>query len=151
MRRSLIFTAIAIPVLISIAAITVPPCQGTLYNQKWSSEICVKSYSAGAILTNDYSDAERLAEYTSVSASSNGPGCSPEGQPGLQARLRSNATDKLHSVWESVDPVADITGRHALISRNIEDLTGIFSVDRFIQLWPNGTAGSTSVDWLPCS
>lgn len=135
--------------MISAGALSTP--YRVSYDQKWSSEICVKNYEIGASLTEEYSKAERLEGKTSVRTYSNGSGCFPEGQPGLlEAGMRSNATGALHSVWESVDPLPEATGRHSSISRNIEDLTGTFSVDRFIQLWPNSTTGSVSIDWLSC-
>lgn len=136
--------------LISLATLTMPLFAATLYNQKWNSLVCVKSYSAGALLTNDYSSAERLVESTSIEASSNGPGC-PSGMPaGINADLRANVSGKLHSVSESAAVTADNNGRHVVSSHNIQDVSGIFTVDRFIQLWSNSTVGSVSIDWLPC-
>ena len=44
----------------------------------------------------------------------------------------------------------DLKGRHAEYGRSVEDLTGVFSIEKFIQLWGNSTCGQISVDWLPC-
>jgi hypothetical protein len=118
------------------------------YDQKWDSQICVKNYEIGAVLTEEYSKAERLEGATTVRSFSNSSGCSSEGI--LEAGMRSDATGNLHSVWESVDNFHKATGRHSLLSRDIEDLTGIFSIDRFIRLLPSSTNGSISIDWLPC-
>jgi len=43
-----------------------------------------------------------------------------------------------------------LKGRHAEYGRSVEDLTGIFSIEKFIQLWGNSTCEAISVDWLPC-
>ena len=45
----------------------------------------------------------------------------------------------------------DGAGRHAAYSLATEDLTGVFSIEKFIQLWSNSTIGSVGSNWLPCS
>ena len=57
-----------------------------------------------------------------------------------------------HFGWLSRDPMVDsqLKGRHAEYGRSVEDLIGIFSIEKFIQLWGNSTCGAISVDWLPC-
>jgi hypothetical protein len=47
-------------------------------------------------------------------------------------------------------PERNLKGRHAEYGRSVEDLTGVFSIEKFIQLWGNSTCGAISVDWLPC-
>lgn len=136
--------------MISITSLTTPVSTAIQYAQKWNSDICVKSYSEGALLINDYNSAERLAEYTSVEARSSGTGCASNGPAGITAELSANVSGRLHSVSESIDAIPDNKGRHAVLSRNIQDVAGIFTVDRFIQLWSNSTVGSVSIDWLPC-
>jgi hypothetical protein len=71
----------------------------------------------------------------------------------LEANLNSNVIGVAHIGWISRDPLADyqLKGRHAEYGRSIEDLTGIFSIEKFIQLWGNSTCGAISVDWLPCT
>jgi hypothetical protein len=51
----------------------------------------------------------------------------------------------------SRDPMAErnLLGRHAEYGCSIEDLTGVFSKEKFIQLWGNSSCGAISVDWLP--
>jgi hypothetical protein len=56
-----------------------------------------------------------------------------------------------HIAWQSVDPDTTIKGRHPILGRSIEDLTGVFSIEKFIQLWSGSQPGEVSVDWLPCS
>ncbi|MCU0637069.1 MAG: hypothetical protein MUE87_00360 [Methanothrix sp.] len=70
----------------------------------------------------------------------------------LEANLNSNVIGVAHIGWLSRDPQADpqLKGRHAEYGRSIEDLTGVFSIEKFIQLWGNSTCGAISVDWLPC-
>lgn len=45
----------------------------------------------------------------------------------------------------------DTVGRHAVYGRATEDLTGVFSIEKFIQLWSNSTLGIVRPNWLPCS
>ena len=70
----------------------------------------------------------------------------------LEANLNSNVIGVAHIGWISRDPMADnqLKGRHAEYGRSVEDLTGVFSIEKFIQLWGNSTCGAISVDWLPC-
>ena len=39
-------------------------------------------------------------------------------------------------------------GRHQLLSRSVEDLTGVFSIEKFIQLWSGSSPGEISIEWL---
>jgi hypothetical protein len=70
----------------------------------------------------------------------------------LEANLNSNVIGVAHIGWLSRDPLAEnnLKGRHAEYGRSVEDLTGVFSIEKFIQLWGNSTCGAISVDWLPC-
>jgi hypothetical protein len=70
----------------------------------------------------------------------------------LEANLNSNVIGVAHIGWISRDPMADpqLKGRHPEYGRSVEDLTGVFSIEKFIQLWGNSTCGAISVDWLPC-
>ncbi|MDD4161615.1 MAG: hypothetical protein PHW87_03955 [Methanothrix sp.] len=70
----------------------------------------------------------------------------------LEANLNSNVIGVAHIGWISRDPTPEknLKGRHAEYGRSVEDLTGVFSIEKFIQLWGNSTCGAISVDWLPC-
>ncbi|VVB62973.1 Uncharacterised protein [uncultured archaeon] len=68
----------------------------------------------------------------------------------LEANLNSNVIGVAHIGWISRDPLTNTKGRHNEWGRSVEDLTGVFSIEKFIQLWGNSTCGSISVDWLPC-
>jgi hypothetical protein len=48
-------------------------------------------------------------------------------------------------------PKANIKGRCDELGRSIEDLTGVFSIEKSIQLWGNSTCGAIRIDQLPCA
>ena len=134
------------------------------YDQKWVEKLCVQNYRIGAVLTEMYTHAEHLQKTTEVKTRGYGltmnesPGyASANGCPAcctgvLEANLNSNVIGVAHIGWLSRDPMADnqLKGRHAEYGRSVEDLTGVFSIEKFIQLWGNSTCGAISVDWLPC-
>jgi hypothetical protein len=135
------------------------------YDQKWVEKLCVQNYRIGAVLTEMYTHAEHLQKTTEVKTrgygSANFDGNPDNGNDGscpacctgvLEANLNSNVIGVAHIGWISRDPNADpqLKGRHAEYGRSVEDLTGVFSIEKFIQLWGNSTCGAISVDWLPC-
>ncbi|OPY49625.1 MAG: hypothetical protein A4E48_02215 [Methanosaeta sp. PtaU1.Bin060] len=130
------------------------------YDQKWVEKLCVQNYRIGAVLTEMYTHAEHLQKTTEVRTRGYGivdlinrKPCTPACCTGvLEANLNSNVIGVAHIGWISRDPAADtqLKGRHAEYGRSVEDLTGVFSIEKFIQLWGNSTCGAISVDWLPC-
>jgi hypothetical protein len=131
------------------------------YDQKWIEKLCVQNYRIGAVLTEMYTHAEHLQKTTEVKTRWYDPNClrGDEDQPGgncctgvLEANLNSNVIGVAHIGWLSRDdqPNSNLKGRHAEWGRSVEDLTGVFSIEKFIQLWGNSTCGAISVDWLPC-
>ncbi|MCX6679636.1 MAG: hypothetical protein NTX42_04620, partial [Methanothrix sp.] len=130
------------------------------YDQKWVEKLCVQNYRIGAVLTEMYTHAEHLQKTTEVKTRGYGiysdnsiDGSCPACCTGvLEANLNSNVIGVAHIGWISRDPTADnqLKGRHAEYGRSVEDLTGVFSIEKFIQLWGNSTCGAISVDWLPC-
>jgi len=68
----------------------------------------------------------------------------------LEANFNSNVIGVAHIGWLSKDVSVNCKGRHYEWGRSVEDLTGVFSIEKFIQLWGNGTCGEVRVDWLPC-
>jgi len=131
------------------------------YDQKWVEKLCVQNYKIGAVLTEMYTHAEHLQKTTEVKTRGYGKPLANfagiDGSPScctgvLEANLNSNVIGVAHIGWIARDPVADnqLKGRHAEYGRSVEDLTGVFSIEKFIQLWGNSTCGSISVDWLPC-
>src|SRR5512137_378206 len=143
------------------------------YDQKWVEKLCVQNYRIGAVLTEMYTHAEHLQKTTEVKTrgytdkyylgiwdlhpthwgdmAADGS-CPPCCTGVLEANLNSNVIGVAHIGWLSRDPQADnqLKGRHAEYGRSVEDLTGVFSIEKFIQLWGNSTCGAISVDWLPC-
>jgi hypothetical protein len=130
------------------------------YDQKWVEKLCVQNYRIGAVLTEMYTHAEHLQKTTEVKTRSYDL-VNPDGVRQvdfgcctgvLEANLNSNVIGVAHIGWISRDPDADdqLKGRHAEYGRSVEDLTGVFSLEKFIQLWGNSTCGAISVDWLPC-
>ena len=133
------------------------------YDQKWVEKLCIQNYRIGAVLTEMYTHAEHLQKTTEVKTRGYSrvnydnefgyidscPSCCTGV---LEANLNSNVIGVAHIGWISRDPVADpqLKGRHAEYGRSVEDLTGVFSIEKFIQLWGNSTCGAISVDWLPC-
>ncbi len=124
------------------------------YNQKWIEKLCVQNYRIGAVLTEMYSHAEHLQKTTEVKTRAYWDDtCFNTCCTGvLEANLNSNVIGVAHIGWLSRDPLParELKGRHAEYGRSVEDLTGVFSIEKFIQLWGNSTCGAISVDWLPC-
>jgi hypothetical protein len=128
------------------------------YDQKWVEKLCVQNYMIGAVLTEMYTHAEHLQKTTEVKTRSYETydflrvGGTPCCTGVLEANLNSNVIGVAHIGWISRNPQADaqLKGRHAEYGRSVEDLTGVFSIEKFIQLWGNSTCGAISVDWLPC-
>mgnify|MGYP001170066404 FL=1 len=110
----------------------------------------VMNYDSGASLIEEYSNVERLERETQVRTGAYGPSSSTSSGGGLEASINSNVIGTAHIGWQSYDPVPDSKGRHQLLGRSVEDLTGVFSIEKFIQLWSNSSPGEISVDWLPC-
>jgi hypothetical protein len=121
------------------------------YDQKWIEKLCVQNYAIGAVLTEMYTHAEHLQKNTEVKTRLYNGNCISNCCTGvLEANLNSNVIGVAHIGWISRDPSVNSKGRHNEWGRSVEDLTGVFSIEKFIQLWGNSTCGAISVDWLPC-
>ena len=120
------------------------------YDQKWIEKLCVQNYRIGAVLTEMYTHAEHLQKNTEVKTRSYGGNITKCCTGVLEANLNSNIIGVAHIGWISRDPLPNAKGRHSEFGRSIEDLTGVFSIEKFVQLWGNSTCGAMSVDWLPC-
>jgi len=144
------------------------------YDQKWIEKLCVQNYYIGAVVVEMYTHAEHLQKNTEVktrrdcnrwpwmrvlnSDPTDGvPYCGEDGCYGcgdctgaLEANFNSNVIGVAHIGWLSKDVSVNCKGRHYEWGRSVEDLTGVFSIEKFIQLWGNGTCGEVQVDWLPC-
>ena len=124
-------------------------------NMRAENTICVKNYDAGASFTESYRDFEHLERETEIESrsynTSNNQSDLTPGNASLEVAMRATVQGKAHIAWQSRDILPDRMGRHATYSRASEDLTGVFNIEKFIQLWSNSTLGSTGTDWLPCS
>jgi len=145
------------------------------YDQKWIEKLCVQNYYIGAVVVEMYTHAEHLQKNTEVKTRRDCnewlqqnnivPGgvnnevsyCGEDGCYGcgdctgaLEANFNSNVIGVAHIGWLSKDVSVNCKGRHYEWGRSVEDLTGVFSIEKFIQLWGNGTCGEVRVDWLPC-
>jgi hypothetical protein len=136
------------------------------YDQKWIEKLCVQNYYIGAVVVEMYTHAEHLQKNTEVKTRKHC--CDPEtegtewndeataaGKCGccsgaLEANFNSNVIGVAHLGWLSKDVNVNSKGRHDEYGRSVEDLTGVFSIEKFIQLWGNDTCGAVQVDWLPC-
>ncbi|HQF17645.1 MAG: hypothetical protein A4E45_02014 [Methanosaeta sp. PtaB.Bin039] len=126
------------------------------YDQKWIDKLCVQNYRIGAVMTEMYTHAEHLQKKSEIKTRSYGFGenalqtdcCTGV----LEANLNAQVIGVAHIGWMSRDPEGSplVKGRHIEYGRSVEDLTGVFSIEKFIQLWGNSTCGAISVDWLPC-
>lgn len=123
-------------------------------NMRAENTICVKNYDAGASFTESYRDFEHLERETQVESrsynTSNNQSDLTPGNASLEVAMRATVQGKAHIAWQSRDILPDRMGRHATYSRASEDLTGVFNIEKFIQLWSNSTLGSMRTDWLPC-
>ena len=132
------------------------------YDQKWIEKLCVQNYYIGAVVVEMYTHAEHLQKNTEVKTRRDCSGWDPDncGADGcfgcgnctgaLEANFNSNVIGVAHIGWLSKDVMVNCKGRHYEWGRSVEDLTGVFSIEKFIQLWGNGTCGEVQVDWLPC-
>jgi len=128
------------------------------YDQKWIDKLCVQNYRIGAVVTEMYTHAEHLQKSTEVKTRAYGFANGYADNVNscctgvLEANINSNVIGVAHIGWMSREPEAQniVKGRHVEYGRSIEDLTGVFSIEKFIQLWGNSTCGAISVDWLPC-
>ena len=123
------------------------------YDQKWVDKLCVQNYRIGAVMTEMYAHAEHLVKSTELKTRGYQTACAKDCCTGvLEANVNSNVIGVAHVGWLSRDPEGTdaLRGRHAEYGRSVEDLTGVFSINKFIQLWGSSNCGDISVDWLPC-
>ena len=147
MRKILLFLVIMVVMIFLTAAELPSSLYKAMDTMKNEDVLCVKNYNAGASFTESYTDFQSLDKDTVVVSRS---GENNSSNAVLQASINSLVVGNAYLGWQSVNPYQDIKGRHAVFSRNEENLTGAFSIEKFIQLAFNGTLGGTS-EWLPCS
>lgn len=118
--------------------------------------ICVKNYDAGASVIESYRDFEHLEKETEIisrsyNTSNNNESDYTRGNASLEVNINSNVIGKAHVAWQSKELMPDFNGRHEKYGHFTEDLTGVFNIEKFIQLWSNSTLDSVKLNWLPCS
>jgi len=115
------------------------------YDQKWKDALCAKNYDAGAQVTESYSQAEHLQKTTEISSIGN------TSNNYLAAHLNSNVIGKAHIGWSSNLNETDSFGRFVHIGKSTEDLTGVFSIEKYIELLQNSSNSIDGIDWMPCA
>ena len=143
-------------ILISLAAADTPASfYQAMNNMNTENTLCIKNYDAGASVTESYTDFEHLDKETEVTSRSlntnDNENDNSAGNATLAVLINSNVVGNAHVAWQSRDVLPDIVGRRATYSLASEDLTGVFSIEKFIELWSNSTLGFVGPNWLPCS
>lgn len=115
------------------------------YDQKWKDVLCVRNYDAGAVVTEAYSQAEHLQKSTEVRTIGNST------RNALEIQISSKVIGVAHIGWVSKETKPGSKGRYLEIGRGVEDLTGTFSIDKYIQLLQNSSDYETQMDWIPCA
>lgn len=129
--------------LIGAGAVPVPVNYAAGQDPLFSSSLSVGNYEAGAALTEMYLSTEHLDRQTEVVSYGR-----EDGSGALEASMNSNFIGSAHLAWESADLG---NGRRPMtVGRSVEDLTGVFSIQKFVQLWSNSTPGQVGIEWLPC-
>ena len=116
------------------------------YDQKWKDSLCVINYDAGAVVTEQYSNAESLEKVTKISTVGVG-NSSDVNDSGIDASFNSNVIGVSHIGWLSREKGEK---RYIEIGRSVEDTTGVFSIDKYVQLRKNESSSASRIDWLPC-
>jgi len=123
------------------------------YDQKWIDESCMQNYYIGSTITEVYKEAEHLQRNTEVKTRVD---CGKENDAcgtctgALEANFNSNVIGVAHIGWLSKDINVNDKGRHNEYGRSVEDMVGVFSIEKMIQLWGNDSCSEVQVDWLPC-
>ncbi len=119
------------------------------YDRKWIDRLCVMNYDAGAVVTEQYTHAESLMKSTQISTVGNSP-LNEVNNSGIEASFNANVIGVGHIGWLSMDTKTNCKGRHFEVGRSVEDVTGVFSIEKYIQLFSNVSGTTGAVDWLPC-
>jgi hypothetical protein len=115
------------------------------YDRKWTDVLCVRNYDAGAVVTEAYSQAEHLQKSTEVRTVGNAT------KNALEIQISSQVIGVAHIGWVSKETRPNGKGRYLEIGRGVEDLTGTFNIDKYIQLLQNSTDSEQMTDWIPCA
>ena len=119
------------------------------YDRKWEDPLCVANYDAGAVVTEQYTHAESLMKNTQISTVGNSH-LNEVNNSGIEASFNANVIGVGHIGWLSMETKTDCRGRHFEVGRSVEDVTGVFSIEKYIQLFSNESDTTGAIDWLPC-
>jgi hypothetical protein len=114
------------------------------YDRKWTDKMCIKNYDAGAVFTEAYTNAEHIQRNTEVVTVGNGA------RKFVEVHLNSNVIGKALLGWSSKGTTPDSKGRYFEIGMSREEMTGVFSIEKYVKLSSN-SSNETHVDWLPCT
>ncbi len=117
------------------------------YDQKWVDKLCVSNYDAGAVVTEQYTHAESLMKNTQISTAGDSR-LNEVNNSGIEASFNANVIGVGHIGWLSKEKVEG-GKRYFEVGRSVEDVTGVFSIEKYIQLSKNESTTS-NIDWLPC-
>ncbi|HII07844.1 MAG TPA: hypothetical protein HA349_11185 [Methanotrichaceae archaeon] len=118
------------------------------YDQKWQDRLCVSNYDAGAVVTEQYTHAESLMKNTQISTAGDSS-LNEVNNSGIEASFNSNVIGVGHIGWLSKEKVEG-GKRYFEVGRSVEDVTGVFSIEKYIQLSKNESTTTGAIDWLPC-
>ncbi len=118
------------------------------YDKKWQDRLCVANYDAGAVVTESYTHAESLMKNTQISTVGNSR-LNEVNNSGIEASFNANVIGVGHIGWLSVEKIEGAK-RPFEVGRSVEDLVGVFSIEKYIQLFKNESDTTGAVDWLPC-
>jgi hypothetical protein len=115
------------------------------FDRKWRDRLCIKNYDIGAVVTEAYDRAEHLQKSTEVRTIGN------DTRFALEVQLNSEVIGAAHIGWRSTETEPDSKGRYIQIGGSVEDLTGVFSVEKYIELLLNSSQTEGETDWLRCT
>lgn len=118
------------------------------YDKKWIDRLCVANYDAGAVVTESYTHAESLMKHTQISTVGSSH-LNEVNNSGIEASFNANVIGVGHIGWLSVEKIEGAK-RPFEVGRSVEDLVGVFSIEKYIQLFKNESDTTGAVDWLPC-
>jgi hypothetical protein len=149
----MVIMTITLAAFIAIASADLPASFYTAMNDMDNvNMLCVKNYQGGAVFTEKYTNFEHLDKDTTVvSRTVHDQSHLEANQSLLDAAINSNVIGMAHISWRSLDPKADAKGRHITLGSDVEDLTGVFSINKVIHLWSNSSIDDAGVDWIPCA
>lgn len=114
---------------------------GGAYNRKWSNKICVINYDAGSALTEVYTASELIHRSTEIRTTG------AAGNESLQAGMVATFIGNGRIAWTT----GQRSDKRTLeLSRSVEELTGAFSVKKYVEL-SNRSGRVSRVDWIPCA